>query len=470
MKKNLIIFIFIVLSGITTAQEYFQVRRTSFSTSNFNEFSPVFYKNDLVFCTDLSTQVFVTYTTPDNENLIDIHVSKNKGDLKWSNSRLFARSLNTNFNEGPVTFSPDGNTIYFTRSIDADNAFGNSLRGDTTYGIFSAEWADGSWTNIQPFKYNRLTSNTGFPFLTDDGETLFFCSNMPGGEGGLDIWKVERRNRTWGRAENLGPPINTPGNEVSPFLHESGRLYFASNGHHDRSDVDIYYVDHINGEWTEPVLPEGAFNSYADDFGFIANSEIDTGFYTTNRRGTDDIYQFYSPYPSFTDCPEQQENDYCFVFFEQGTMDLDTTSLQYEWDLGDGTKIRGAEAEHCFEGPGNYEIKLNVIDTLTGEVSFNQATYQFPLEPIEQAFITAPDSVKVNEPVTMNGENTYLKNLTPQNYYWEMELVERYEGIEAEHTFTRPGEYIIELGVTNGAEDIEELQKHCVKRKIVVLE
>lgn len=452
------------------AQDYFQIRRTSFSTDNFNEFSPAIYKNDVVYCTDLSSMVFVSYTTLDNNNLIDIHMAQNKGDLKWGNGKLFSRSLTTNFNEGPVTFSADGNTIYFTRSIDHEKTFGNSLRGDTTYGIFSAEKVDGEWANISSFRYNRNSANIGFPFLTAGGDTLFFCSDMRGGEGGLDIWMVVRENRSWDRAKNLGNTINTPGNEVSPFYHQSGRLYFASNGHHDREDTDIYYSDNIEGEWTTPELLEGSFHSRSDDFGFVANHSIDTGFFTSNRKGTDDIYQFYSPYPSFSDCPEQQENDYCFVFYERGTMDLDTTSLQYEWNLGDGTRVRGLEAEHCFEGPGNYTIKLNVIDTLTGEVYFNQATYEFPLEDIEQPYITVPDTVYVNETVTMHGENTFIKEFDVNNYYWQLEFVDRYEGVSNEYVFDRPGVYTIRLGVTNGADDAENRRKRCVHRKIVVLE
>jgi len=466
MSRIITIIILICLTAEVSAQDYFRWKRTSFSTNNFNEFSPEYYNDEIVYCTDLNTQVFVSYTTPDNDNLIDIHTARYKGDLKFGISRVFAREITTNFNEGPMSFTADGKTMYFTRTIEADKTFGNSLRGDTAYGIFSAELVKDKWVNVQPFKYNRNSSNVGFPFITPDGSILFFCSDMPGGEGGLDIWMVEKTNRSWGRARNLGDAINTPGNEVSPFLHESGRLYFASDGFNGREDTDIYYSEQVNGEWTKPILMEGIFNSRGDDFGFIANARIDTGYFTSNRRENDDIYQFYSPYPPIADCGEQKENNHCYVFYEQGSMQLDTTSLKYEWDLGDGTKIRGLEAEHCFE-PGNYLIQLNVIDTLTGEVFFNQATFDFEVEDAVQPYISAVDTTYVNREVNLSGSKSNVSAFTVENYYWEPEFLQRFEGETIQYLYSAPGTYTIKLLVTG--EQGYPTQVQCVKRNIVVL-
>ncbi len=101
----------------------------------------------------------------------------------------------------------------------------------------------------------------------------------------------------------------------------------------------------------------------------------------------------YSSIPTFTDCKPQEENEYCYVFYEPNNNELDTTVLAYEWDLGDGTKIRKLKAEHCYSKTGNYLVQLNVVDLLTNQVALNQASDSFLVEDIEQPYITASDTV-----------------------------------------------------------------------------
>lgn len=475
MNRKFTYIILLLLAGVNIlGQDYYQVKRTSFSLPTFNEFAPTYYQDGIVFCTDRSTKVFITYTTPENNNLLNLHTItyKDKANLKWeNNSELFTKdeTFTTNYNEGPACFSADEQTIYFTRTNDINKSFGNRLRGDTTYGIYTAERNGDSWANIKPFKYTKISNNVGFPFLTADGNTLYFCSNMQGGYGGLDIWKVDKKGKGWGRAENLGPVINTEGNEVFPFVHISGRLYFSSNGHHNRADTDIYFADIVDGEYTQPV--NMVFNSRSDDFGLIINETLDTGFFASNkRRGSDDIYQFYSEYPSFKNCPPQEENSYCYLIEEQGSMTLDTTSFRYEWDLGDGTKIRSLRVEHCYKKTGNYTIQLNVIDTLTGEIFFSEATYQLEVTDIEQPFISVEDTVFMGEKVAFNARNTNLPGFDIDNYYWDFGMANRFSGESISFTFDHPGQYQVQLGVASNARNRRDKpEKKCVTRKIVVL-
>ena len=174
--------------------------------------------------------------------------------------------------------------------------------------------------------------------------------------------------------------------------------------------------------------------------------------------------------PNFEFCQEIQENNYCFTFFVEGTMDLDSTTLKYQWDLGDGTKVRGLEADHCFKGPGTYSILLNVIDTLTGEVFFNEATYEFLLENIEQPYIIAPDSARVEQEITFDGTESFIKEFEISQYIWNFGDGNKKTGSTVTHTYLKPGEYEVNLGLTGVQDSTGYTPKACSYKTIRVFD
>ena len=452
------------------AQKYFTIQNLSINTSQYDEYAPMFYKDDIVFVSNRKNDVFVTSTDLNDNSLTDLYLAKKRRPGKYGGTEVFSRDINTRFYEGPVTFNKEGTVMYFTRTIDISKGFGNDLRGDSTYGIFSAELINGNWVNISPLRFNKLNYNIGFPCLTEDGKTLYFCSEDPRGFGGFDIWVSTLENGTWSLPKNLGDKINTSKNELFPFYHSSGRLYFSSRGHDDREDLDIFYSELIGNEWQEPVKLPAPFNSNSDDFSFIINATMDTGFFASNRSQSRDIYIFNSTLPVFSNCPKQQENDYCYIFYELGSIDIDTTTFNYEWDLGDGTKIRGLKANHCYEEPGTYYVKLNVIDTLTGDIYFSQAVYEHNVEKIEQAYITAVDTATVTDEIKFNGNETYLKNFSIGNYYWDFGDGTRATDISASHKYAKPGTYNVQLGVTSEVSDDNQIpEQRCVTKPLIIL-
>ena len=459
------------LSVQSFTQRYYAIKRLSVNNAQSDEYAPMFYQNDLVFISNRKNDVFIVNTNVRNDlPLYDIYLAKQRRQGRFGAPQLFSKDITTRYNEGPVSFSKDGTVMYFTRTIDVSKNFGNSLRGDSVLGIFSAQLIDGNWMNINAFRFNRQTYNVGFPFLSEDGKQLFFCSEDPRGMGGYDIYVSDWENVRWGLPRNLGDRINTAENEVFPFYHSSGRLYFSSRGHDERTDLDIFYSNLIDNEWQEPVKMPAPFNSNADDFSFIIKNTMDTGFFASNRTGSRDIYIFNSTLPVFTNCPRQEENDYCFIFYEQGSIDLDTTTFSYEWDLGDGTLIRGLEANHCYAEPGTYLVKLNVIDTLTGDVYFSQAVYEHPVEQIEQPYINMVDTGYINENLSFDGHETYLKNFEIEDYYWDFGDGTRATDVTAEHVFDKPAIYNIQLGVTSRVQQNDEFPElRCVTRPIVIL-
>jgi len=371
------------------AQSHFTARRLSFNT-NSKELAPAFYQNGIVFCSDKKHDFLMSHTDLDNNQFTNLYQAEQKKPGKFESPRLVSKDLTTVLWEGPSTFSRDGKTIFFTRSIDVTMSFRNRQREDTTFGIFSAEMKDGIWTNLTQFRFNSPKYQTGFPCLSADGTLLFFCSDAPGGLGGYDIYVSKLENGRWGQPKNLGSNINSDRNEVFPFMHDSGRLYFASRGHSQRGDLDIYYTVNIAGEWQKPVRLTEPFNSDRDDYGLILNAAADTGYFVSDRSGSADIFSVYSTIPTFANCPVQQENDYCFVFYEPNNNEVDTTAFAYEWDLGDGTRIRALEAEHCFAKPDTYLVQLNIVDKLTKEVLISQSSHTLVVEKIQQAYIQAP--------------------------------------------------------------------------------
>jgi hypothetical protein len=466
-----IFVLLIMISGAEVnllAQSHYEARRLSFNTPS-KELAPAFYNNGLVFCSDRKNDVFLSYTDLNNNFLTNLYRVEQKKPGKFDHPQILSKALTTNLFEGPSCFSKDGRTIYFTRTIDISISLRNSHREDTTFGIFSAEQVNGEWSNITPFRFNRPEYNTGYPFLSDDRTQLFFCSDNKDGFGGYDIYVSLWENGRWSQPQNLGQNINTSKNEVFPFLHNSGRLYFASRGHKQKDDLDIFYTIKIDGVWQKPVALTEPYNTPKDDYSLIMNAAMDTGYFVSDRTGSDDIFMASSTLPGFTGCKEQEENDYCFVFYEPNNNEIDTTAFAYEWDLGDGTKIRNLKAEHCFEKPGTYLVQLNVVDKLTKEVALNQASDIFLVEDIEQPFITAPDTVFAGNELLLDGEKTFLKNYKINGYYWDFGDGFRSSGEKASHSFHYPGTYDLQLGVTGNDDDKNTVRKNCSIRHIVVM-
>jgi hypothetical protein len=454
--------------GRLAAQSSMEVRRLSINTPGV-EMAPAFYHNGLVFCSDRKNEVLVSYTDLRDQRMLNLYQADQRRPGRFENAHLFSKDLTTFLNEGPASFSADYKTVYFTRTIDVSMGQRNKQREDTTFGIFSATFRNGVWSDITPFRFNRPEYNTGYPCLSADQKQLFFCSDAPGGSGGYDIWVATWENGRWGQPRNLGSLVNTAANEVFPFLHRSGRLYFASRGHNGRGDLDLYYTVEKDGTWQKPIPMAAPYNSPSDDYGLILNPAMDTGYFVSERSSDPDIFLVSSTLPVFTDCKPQEENDYCFVFYEPNNNDLDTNAFAFEWDLGDGTRVRQMQVEHCFSKPGTYLVQLNVIDKVTGEVSLNQASDSFLVEDIEQPYITAPEAVEAGAQLNADGAGTFLKDFAIGGYYWDFGDGSRASGKNTTHRYDFPGTYDIQLGVLEQVSGRNtQARKVCSVRRILV--
>lgn len=448
MKFLLHIFLTIMFLGLSNhrimAQDLYSVSLVSFDTRDYDEFAAMPFQNGLVFCSNRPQSLFIIRTDTTGLPLTDLYFVKKNDKQRWETPRLFSNDLNSRFYEGPMTFSKDGKTIYFTKGESE------------TMGIYAATFNGIAWDQITPFPYNELKSIAAQPFLSDDGQKLFFASNRRGGYGGFDLYMCTREaSNQWSKPKNLGPAINSAADEKYPFLHANGKLYFASNRKTALGGFDVYYSMEINEKWTKPVQLPAPLNSKYNEFAYTSDSLDRHGYISSDRNNRNklmDIFEFTMNFPiiDVATCKPQKINKYVYGFEETSSINTDTTTFLYEWDFGDGVKIRGKElkVKHEFPKTGDYLVQLNVIDTLTGQIQLNQASNMFPVRDYEQPYITSADSAFANQEISFDANRTYLPEKQIIGYYWDFADGQLFIGKEAKHVFEEPGIYKVILAVT----------------------
>jgi outer membrane protein OmpA-like peptidoglycan-associated protein len=447
----------------------FIVKRIPFSSGLNDEFSPVFYKGGIVFCSNLRDNSLVSYKN-DQSRLLKIFYVTKKESTEWRQPKLLSKELTTGFNDGPVTFNENGTVIYFNRN----NIIGNQLRNisDTSnkLGIYSAEFVKGIWTNIKPFTFNNHLYSFCTPSLTPDGKRIYFSSDMPGGYGGTDLYYCDSLKDGWDRPVNLGPLINTPKNESFPFACKYGKLFFASDGHKGFGGKDLYYTQEINGKWIDPVHLDSAINSKYDDFGIVTDSTFEKGYFSSNRLKTDDIFSYSSAPVKFLSCDTIHRNNYCFTLFDEKHRLIDTIQATYIWDFGDGIKRVGTEVKHCFPGPGKYLVRLSIFDDLTGNIIADQVNYNVEIEDIQQAFINSYNVGIADEPVSFDGAKINLKDFRITDYFWNFGDGFYPGGPLMNKVFKKKGEYAIQLGLLGEKDSLGKIQEKCFMKKIRIFD
>lgn len=222
----------------------------------------------------------------------DIFVSTKDDKGKWSKPEAVTGGLNTAYDEGVSCLSTDGREMYLTQCV-TDPSFPRYAQ------IVKSSRSDAAWGKATEVKLtNDTLSSYAHPAISPDGEWLYFTSDMPGGIGGLDIWRVRITAAGFGGVENLGKPINTPGDEAFPTFRPNGDLYFSSNGHPGLGGYDIF-IAHVGKDKKLHISHPGyPLNSQGDDFGMTFEGPYNRGFFSSNRgdgRGWDHIYSFDNP-------------------------------------------------------------------------------------------------------------------------------------------------------------------------------
>ena len=322
------------------------VKKEPLFNSRRSDFAPVLYGDEW-------DQLFLTSTRPQakgNEmsgitgmKAGDIFMAKKDEKEKWQAPEAIESELNSEYDEGACCFSPDGKTMYLTRCAH-DPDYPRYAQ------IFKSQRSDASWSKPQLLEISKDTlTSYAHPAVSPDGNWLYFVSDMPGGMGGLDIWRIAITESGLGGVENVGEPINSEGDEMFPVFRPNGDLYFSSNGHVGMGGLDLFVAQQDTlGKWTVENM-KYPINSSGDDFGITFEGLHNRGFFSSNRgdaRGWDHIFAF--------ECPEVLQTVKGWVYEKDG----------YELPAGvvymvgnDGTNLKlSVKGDGSFE----QEIKPNV--------------------------------------------------------------------------------------------------------------
>ncbi len=362
----------------------YKVKKETFFNSRRSDYSPMLVGDD--------ADVMVLSSTRNDAEGDDISgiTGLKFGDLfssrknergKWQPVEVIEGEVNTVYDEGASCLSPDGKTMYFTR-----------CSSDPDYPRYAEIWksqrSDASWSKPTKCDISRDTlSSFAHPAVSPDGEWLYFVSDFPGGEGGLDIWRTRILSNGFGGMENLGRPINTSGDEMFPVFRPNGDLYFSSDGHPGMGGLDIFIAHEDSLRGTIVENQQFPLNSSADDFGMTFEGVHNRGFFSSSRndaKGWEHIYSF--------ECPEILQTVTGWVYEKDGyelpealvyMVGNDGTNLKLSVK-GDGSFTQVLKPGVDYVLLGTCKGYLNVKNEIRVEQSEESEDYtlQFPLPPI----------------------------------------------------------------------------------------
>lgn len=278
------------LTSLNATKPLFEVENTSFAVEKSNDFAPVLTNdNDLYFVSTRSNSKTDKWS---NQPYIDIYRATRNENGAFADV-VAVKELNTPFHDGSIAISEDGNTMFFARDGHSTKLYEKDAKNKVKVGqlgIYRAVKVEGKWEIKEGLPMNSTAYSVSHPSLSKDGKTLYFTSNMPGGIGESDIWKVAITESGYGKPENLGTRINTPSREAFPFIADDNQLYFASTGWAGFGGLDVFKAD-LNQTSNTVVNLGKPVNTEKDDFSLSLNSKFNVGYFASNRNGTDAIYQ-----------------------------------------------------------------------------------------------------------------------------------------------------------------------------------
>jgi outer membrane protein OmpA-like peptidoglycan-associated protein/tetratricopeptide (TPR) repeat protein len=407
----------------TKPKEYDIINLSNINTIK-SEFSPVIWKDQLIFVAERENDLinFSTYEF-NGQPFLNVFASS-LTDERGGKVTEFSRKLNTNFHDGPVCFSKDGNTIYYTRvkyHADRKNKeFVNRAK------IYFSEMKGNDPKKEKMFSFDSDLYSIAHPSISADGNRLFFSSDKPGGFGGFDIYVSTKGESDWSEPVNLGPDVNTVGNEEFPFFRDDSVLFFSSDGLPGFGGLDIFSATEVDGKWILRRNEGIGINDITDDFGiFFVNNK--TGFFSSDRAagmGADDIYKF-----TFAD-KSQEVSGYILT-----ALDTSNPAPEHKVLLLDSSGVVVAESRTDKKGffkfenldaSKNYMVMMdendpgfsdypryyyadkygNLMKITKGNTKGNFVFTELPLRPNSLAELQAEDDFTLAGNVMLNNGNT----------------------------------------------------------------
>ena len=280
------------------------VRNIEEINTRYDEFSVAHHRKGLVYCAERDTAGGAARYTSGwtGRSFTDVYyidarlVDEEKMEFKYGKQRPFDKIVKTKFHDGPVCFSPDGTIMYFTKNFYNKGKYNPDMSGILQTAIMKVKVTNTGWEKkAELVDFANSEYSVCHPAVTPQGDKMYFASDMPGGFGRMDIYVSYYEGGRWSQPINVGPEINTEGDELFPWVSPTGVLYFSSDGHTGLGGHDIYFTKATRGKWS-PLENIGApINSNYDDFGYSTDSSAVFGYFSSNReggKGFTDIYSF----------------------------------------------------------------------------------------------------------------------------------------------------------------------------------
>lgn len=370
------------LGSILAKDVYFEVENEAYINTEGAEYAPVLFRGNFYFTSSRNSEKVYKATGTGFTNIFRAPVEGDEVQIEEAQTlgEDFATEI---INEGCISFSPDGRMMVFAR--------GNSgkRKGTRDVNLYISRYQRGAWTQPEIMSISDPEAWDSTPAFSRDGKTLYFASNRAGGSGGIDLYsaRVDGRGR-WSNVRNMGEVINTPGNEMFPYVTDDGKLYFSSDGHPSMGALDIFVAVRNDGEITIENLGPPV-NSTADDFGMTFTS-IKDGFFTSNRssgKGDDDIYAFVNNDPQLKTVNYFLAGITVTEVDENGTEEkLEDVQVRLAYPEGEtiNTRNSGKDAafEFAVEGGTNYELVGEKDGYFTTRVPFSTVGKTIPQEEL----------------------------------------------------------------------------------------
>lgn len=407
--------------------------------------NPVVVDSVLYFSSDMSSDFLVRYINDLGKDLYHIYKVPLKNRKPKGSPEPLLVNANKKLNQVAVSFDKRGKA-YITENNEAIDSRKGRVLSVKSYADLS------SMSGVVQIPHNG-SSNNAYVSFSPDGSLMVFASDQKGGQGSSDLYYCEKKSKGWSAPQNMGVVVNTAGAETTPYIHSSGKIYFASNGRSDSKRLDLYYTYRTPAGFAKPVRVDSDINSNADDFGLFISENEEWGYVTSNRNGKDRLYYFTQDFPKFPNAQEYVEDNFCYEFTEESAQYYDAEQYDFKWAFSDGGVEMGLVVEHCFTDAGDYDIKLSVLDKVSREEMFNIAEYSLQLAYTEQFYINAPESIKVGKEVVFDADASAITSFDAKTFYWTISNGDKIKGKQAKVTFRKPGTYRVEVGAVSESDE-----------------
>lgn len=445
-----LLVLFVSFSAFGQIESMYVVEMMPFCSDEYDEYNLVPYNKGALYISNQSTGTLKQVKDLQNSNLSAIYYQSN---LKSRRSSINKIDTKLKFHVGSFCLNEAQDVMVFTAQ---------KSKIDLTLGLYMSLKKRNKWSRPKLIFNGYDKMNLMDPFLSAKGDTLFFVANMPGGKGGTDIYMATGDIGFWTTLTGLESNINTSFNERYPKFYNN-TLYFSSTRVYGNGGLDIYSIPSTSrGFINEPYHFPSPVNSEEDDFAYCP-IDSETGYFSSNRNGNDDIFELKINFPEF-DCSPYEKTARCFEFYEEGDDETDTTLLDFEWIFSDGSHYRGLVANHCFSDTGTYEIVLNIVDKARGTFIKNVAEYDIEIIDVDQ--------LEFDEPTQLTRFETFriaIPSDKPQSevsYFWDFGDGGYAAGKDVSHAYKVAGQYQISLGQITIVDGVPV--KKCTSKIITV--